>query len=204
MSTFFGWLADNAAIVSALAAVASFLVWFAYFQLFFYQYRRQHRPRLLLHVAPGEGLDGSCLLVNMSQQIVHVVCILAVVRRGAAHFTRQVTAYRRLAAQAESAAQIEMAIKQGPLAPGNFIVLGTFRELLEPGAERSPADALELRVVAHLGSQDAPIGARRRFRLVRDARGPRLEAETAASEQLSGRRSHREVQRWLEQCLREG
>lgn len=202
MSTLFGWLEDHAALISALAAVASFLVWLAYFQLFFYQYLRQHRPRLLLHVAPGEGLDGSCLLVNMSQQIVHVVCILAVAQRGEAETVRQVTGYRRIAAQQESSAQIETAIKQGPLSPGNFIVLGTFRELLED-ATPEPADALELRVVAHLGSQDAPVGARRRFRVVREGQEPRLEV-AAATEQLSRRRERREVRGWLERCLREG
>ncbi|HEX7022051.1 MAG TPA: hypothetical protein VF171_04275, partial [Trueperaceae bacterium] len=97
-----GWLKENSGVISAVTGIATVFIWVAYAQLFFAQYRQQRRPRLFLHVAPGRGLDSTCLLINMSQQIVHIQCVMAVSHKDGRELVHQVTDYRTISQEEQS------------------------------------------------------------------------------------------------------
>ena len=161
----------------------------------------------------------SCLLVNMSEEAVHIQCVLASVETQQQSRLHQVTDFRRISEDDLQAAQ---RVRQGPLGSGDYLLLGRFENILDgPDSQQDsssdqpesadgradsalePQDirALELRAVAIHGPSRQPIGARRRFTIERNEGEIRIRPEGLQTEQLASRRSSAEVRRWLRDCL---
>ncbi|MEX2473770.1 hypothetical protein [Marinobacter sp.] len=192
--------------VSAVSSAIMALVWVVYFQLFFMQYRRGNRAYLVIHHAQNESPDAPCLLVNMGQEPVHLQCVQAVTRSADGKdnvFT--VTKYDRVAADDTN---IQENLRQGPIQPGGYLVLGSFRDIIL--GRRSEEDCagqlienvseLELRAAVIHGPSKFPIGARRRFYLQHNGKSE-IFPENIHTEQLVGRRDKKEVSAWIEDEL---
>nr|WP_251068297.1 hypothetical protein [Marinobacter sp. C7] len=182
------------------------VVWIIYFQLFFLQYKRNNRPYLIIHHAQNENPDALCLMVNMGKEPVHVQCVQAVLyTRAGEQKVMTVTEYRRVAADDTNVHQV---LRQGPLQPGGYLVLGSFRNIiLGRRSEESDSDylfeditAIEVRAAVVHGPSSYPVGVRRRFTL-RHEGGAAIFPRNIHSEQLIRRRDREEVRRWLEQEL---
>lgn len=191
-----------APISSAVMAV----VWIIYFQLFFLQYKRNNRPYLIIHHAQNENPDALCLMVNMGKEPVHVQCVQVVLNtRAGEQKVMTVTEYRRVAADDTNVHQV---LRQGPLQPGGYLVLGSFRNIiLGRRSEENDSDylfeditAIEIRAVVVHGPSSYPVGVRRSFTLRHEA-GATIFPRNIHSEQLTRRRDREEVRRWLEQEL---
>ena len=193
--------------IATVSSAVMALVWIVYFQLFFIQYQRNNRPYLVIHHAQNENPDALCLLVNMGKETVHVQCVqVALFTRDGEEKTMTVTEYRRIQADDSNVHQV---LRQGPLEPGGYLVLGSFRNIiLGRRSEESDTDYLfedivdmEIRAAVIHGPSKYPVGVRRSFTLHHEGQ-PQIFPRNIHSEQLVRRKDRHEVRRWLETELR--
>ena len=201
--------------VTAISSVVMALIWVVYLQVFLRQYLRQNRPFLVIHHAQGQDPEASCLLVNMSREPVHVQFVSVKVETEESSYTLQVTDYRRLTSEDRNVHEV---LRQGPLQPGGYLVLGTFEDIiLGRRSELEKADSsansedtadslrevrcLEIRVAVVHGPSNFHIGARRRFLVENEGGFTSIRATNIHTEQLSGYRSRHTVRRWVESHL---
>lgn len=193
-----GWLKENAEVVSALASLGMLVVWLTYLQLIFREYRQSRQPHIVLHQTQGLRSASHCLLVNMSQSVIHVQCILLVAVSPEGRERVRSASMRQVPLRSKPAKDIEEAVEQGPLAPGSFLLLETFGSFLEQlRAPGDPIQILELRVVALFGQDGSAVGARRRFEVNADDEGWLVRPSSLSTEQLGGRRDQAELRNWL-------
>jgi len=193
--------------IAPVSSAIMALVWIVYFQLFFIQYQRNNRPYLVIHHAQNENPDALCLLVNMGKETVHVQCVqVALFPRDGEEKIMTVTEYRRIQADDSNVHQV---LRQGPLQPGGYLVLGSFRNIiLGRRSEESDTDYLfedivdiEIRAAVIHGPSKYPVGVRRSFTLQHEGQ-PEIFPRNIYSEQLVRRKDRHEVRRWLESELR--
>lgn len=189
--------------ISPISNLGMVVIWIIYLQLFFIQYRRGSRPYLVIHHGQNESPDSMCLLVNMGKEPVHVQCVQALVKTcDDREDLLTVTRYDRVN---PDDANLRQSLRQGPLEPGGFLVLGSFRDIVL-GARSNDDDAGErlenvsmftIRTAMLHGASSHPVGARRRFYL-RHGDTSCVYPENIYTEQLSKRRNKREVSHWIE------
>lgn len=189
--------------ITPLSSAVMALIWVVYLQLFFRQYKRNSRPFLVVHHAQNESPDSLCLLVNMGKEPVHVLCVQAVIYDiSGAERILTVTEYRRISADDRN---IQQSLRQGPLHPGAYLLLGTFRNIiLGRKSEEDDAASLleevrefEIRAAVIHGPSSFPVGVRRRF-ILRHAGGTEIYPRNIYSEQLSRKRDRQTVREWVE------
>jgi len=192
--------------ISPISSAIMAVIWIVYFQLFLIQYQRNNRPYLVIHHAQNENPDALCLLVNMGKETVHVQCVQVVMETQAGEEkTLTVTEYRRVGADDSNVHQV---LRQGPLQPGGYLVLGSFRNIiLGRRSEDNDSDYLfedianvEIRAAVVHGPSRYPVGVRRRFWLRHEGE-TEIFPQNIHSEQLNRRRNRHEVRRWLESEL---
>lgn len=195
------WLSDNATALSILASVATVMIWLMYLHLFYRSYRLQQRPHLVIKQGSRFDLDSTCYLSNMSQQAVDVMAVLIDVHQHGEHLT--------FGPSDTGGAGSDKQLIHSPLHAGNYLKLGTFREFLQDAghdihvaALDAPEDniILEVRVVALVGAQQVPRGARRRFRISFDDTTPQVRPVDVLPRQLSSIWHRRLARAWLEEA----
>lgn len=192
--------------ISAISSMVMAAVWVFYFQFFYLQYRRSNRPYLVIHHAQNESPDSLCMLVNMSAEPVHIQVVQVVIRdRSGSERILTVTDYERVM---ESREPIQHSLRQGPLCPGEYLMLGTFRSIIlgrksdddESLNRLREVENLEIRVAVIHGPSPFPVGARRVFAVHQNG-GTRIVPYNVHTEQLTRRRNRSTVREWLEQEL---
>ncbi|MDR9498211.1 MAG: hypothetical protein RI556_03480 [Hydrogenovibrio sp.] len=194
--------------ITAISSAIMALVWVVYFQLFFKQYQRRRRPYLVIHHAQNEQIDALCLLVNMSEEPVHIQNVhVQIYLADQRTQTFTVTEYARVNPDDKNLQRI---LRQGPLQAGGYLVLGSFRNLImgrksrEESAEflLSEVKEIEVRTTGIHGSTPHPIGVRRRFFLEHPkGDAPVIFPQNIHTEQLIGRKDRDLVRTWLENSL---
>ena len=204
-----GWLQQNSAIISALASIATLLVWAIYLQIIYQDYKRQRRPRLIVHQTQGSRKDARCLLINLSSEPIHIQCVSIAAEINGQEVSATITDYNRTSLQESTPKEIEDIVRQGPLQPGEFFQLGTFEVMLDLLAATAEHDTwltevteqrLEVRVVAIYGNLARPVGARRAFTLKGLADRYSIQPVSLDTEQLYSRQAQRTAEGWLERC----
>jgi hypothetical protein len=216
------WLSEHGQALSAAASLGMLVVWILYLQLFFRMVQRQRRPNLLIHQAGGFELDGRCIVANMSETAVHVAAVLVDVehdpveddraRRDDSASDGREPGGRRVTFQprpvhGRNDGEALADTRQGPLGSGRYLDLGSFAALLDAAdrghrAEDELGAALTVRVVAFVGSELYPAGARRRFRISGRRHDATVQPESLLPEQLSSARQRRVARRWLAEAQR--
>ena len=193
-------------LIAPLSSAVMAIVWVVYFQLFFIQYKRSSRPYLVIHHAQNENPDALCLLVNMGKEPVHIQCVQAVVQdSNGTERILTVTEYERVSASDDN---IQQSLRQGPLQPGGYLVLGSFRDIVlgcksedeETRFVLEEVSQFVLRAAAIHGPSKDPVGVRRRF-VLRHEGGTSIYPLNIYSEQLVKRRDKNTVRTWVEQEL---
>lgn len=189
--------------ITAVSSAIMALVWIVYFQLFFRQYRLSNRPYLVIHHAQNENPDALCLMINMGKEPVHVQCVQVLMRsRDGGESTLTVTEYRRVSPEDHNIQQI---LRQGPVQPGGYLMLGSFRNILlgrrsrdeEADYSLREIEEFELRAALVHAPSRYPVGVRRRFRLGHED-GTHVFPYSIYTEQLAGRRHRDTVRQWVE------
>lgn len=191
--------------VSPISNLGMVIIWVIYLQLFFIQYRRSSRPYLVVHHGQNESADSMCMLVNMGKEAVHVQCVQIVVQtQDDDERLLTVTRYEHVNSDENN---LRQSLRQGPLESGDFLVLGSFRDMLSGACGDHESDlsiedirTFTIRVAALHGPTSYPVGARRRFYMQHDGKSC-VFPEYIYTEQLTKRRSKREVSRWIEREL---
>ncbi len=203
------WFQQNSSVISAFASLATLLVWAIYLQIIYQDYKRQRRPRLIIHQTQGSRKDARCLLINLSSEPIHIQCVSVAAQIDEREHTVMITDYNRTSLQESTPKEIEDILRQGPLQPGEFFQLGTFETMLELLTSSAGHDTwltevteqhLEVRVVAIYGNRAHPVGARRGFTLKGLADRYSIQPVSLDTEQLYSREAQRTAEAWLEGC----
>ena len=188
-------LQDYTSLASVAVSGGMLLVWMVYAWLFFQEFQRRRSAVIFIHEAGGGRPESRCLLVNLSQEPVHVLCSLAVCDGSSMRLQNS--------NQQDQLSVVQQA-KQGPLRAGDSLLLGSFekisRELDRVGTQRTrrKSQLIEIRVAVIHGFREWPVGARRSFHIEEETR--RVIPEMPTTEQLHTKRQSREVRCWLDDC----
>lgn len=217
------WLVENAALVANLASLAMLAVWTFYAVLFYREFQRQRTPFFVIHQAQGHGLDSTCLVVNLSKEPVHVLCVMLILHTTRGTFAQRLRNFRRVSRESDSGRDVQTAIKQGPLTSGAFLGLGSFEAMLDAAVENvlrrsghwgAPGEELDLhelihelrqvevRVIALHGAHERPVGATRKFQVhIEEEDQVAIEPAVLLTRQMASRAERRIVRQWLQDCL---
>ncbi len=187
------------------------LIWVIYLQLVLVQYRRANRPFLLIHHAHENDPGALCLFVNMSKEPVHLQCVKAFFHTETGTTERFVTDYDRITPEDQN---VLSRLRQGPIQPGGYIVLGSFASILSEKKPSNEADqatqagdpladvqSFELCIAVTHGPSKYLIGARRRFYVENDADKTIIRPHSIHTEQLTKYRKRKIVMKWAESRL---
>lgn len=190
------FLSQNAPIVSAFASAGGFFIWTVYAFLFYSEFRRRRGSHIFIHAAGDGGPRTECLVINLSQEPVHILCSLAASRESAVQI--QAIGNEELSVKARA--------KQGPLKTGESLSLGKFSQIADevqqlsgPSGNREASEQrLEVRIAAIHGLSDEPVGALRGF--IYNWASSEVIPDMPHTEQKRSRRMSRHVRHWMEQC----
>lgn len=208
------WLQEYADIFEVAIGLATVFVWIFYAQLLLSNYRRQRRPKLVINQGLGTALDSRCLLSNMSQEAIHIENVFGTLETERGRFTAPITDFEPPFNE-EGPVGLGQRTLQGPVKSGNYMDIGTFRDVLTaigryrrlPLAEDEKCLAfdaisvtsLKIVVIAIYGPEDDPIAASRLFQLLHGEHGVRLKPSDLDTQQMFSRRGRKSVKRWLKE-----
>ena len=204
------WIQQNVQVLSLLANIGMLLIWVAYLQLFFQSFRRQRQPNLLIHQANGFDLNSICMIANMSESNVHIAALLVDAKRGGDSVSFQPAPGIPDPLEDEDPLAH---MQEGPLPKGEYFSVGSFRTLVAEASGRLPepftdphADddepvmELAVRLVAFVGPELHPIGARRAFYVTRYDDSAEVRPRSLVPEQLSTGRQRKVARQWLKEA----
>lgn len=214
------WIAGNSQVLNVFINLGMLLVWIFYAQLLLNSYRRARRPKVIIDQGVGRGMDSVCLVANMSNEAIFMQVVVASLYNEEDRVSRDITDLK-VRERAKEAASDQSHVSppqaqtlQGPLQPGAYLEIGTFWEILdnvlskrrqlddESREEEADQYSLELTIISSFGSENRPIGARRRFEFTRSDKGEHLvRATTVDTLRLTSLRERRKMDRWLRQYL---
>jgi hypothetical protein len=204
------WIRDDYAIISVLIKLGMLIVWIVYLQLFLVSYKRRTRPKILINMGGGRGIDAMCLLSNMSSEPVYVESLIATLEGKGKQWVCPVTDVEALARDDQPPNPLDTT-RQGPLEPGEVRDIGSFRNLIrhvlddKGGPDRSGDDipdditGFEIQAIADFGPDDLLVGAKRRFGLDKRDGEWVLKPHSAFTVQIRSRRERERVNRMLEE-----
>ncbi|KAA6120991.1 hypothetical protein KZ686_24245 [Cupriavidus cauae] len=188
------WIADHSQLISALTGVGTLLVWVIYLQVFVSSYRRQLRATLLITRGPGDGLAARCFVTNMSSGPVYVQSVIVALETPGGMVVMPATETQDAEQQAYSR-PLERT-RQGPLQPAAIRDIGSFEHLMSPALQEARPEtvqAVTIVVLGVYGTEDLPIGARRRFVVTPSGARLRLHGATLDTEQIRKKSERRKL-----------
>ena len=188
--------------IAPISSATMAIIWVIYLQLLFIQYRRNNRPYLIFHHAQHENPDALCLLVNMGERAIHIQSVQAAIKmKSGEECEMTVTEFQRVNVMEQN---VQQKLRQGPLMNGGYLILGTFRDIMENTAKENginvslnDIETLELRAAAIHAPSKHPVGARREFMLTHNGKAC-IFPKQIYTEQLVRRRHKRKVVKWIE------
>lgn len=199
-------LLEYAPLISAGASLLMLLVWGIYLDLFWRSYRRQHRAKIVIGHGEGMGLDALCLVSNMGAEPIHIEGVIVEAERDGHRWAKAITSL----ADIEGAKPPKTPAREGPLKSGDYIVLGSFRQLVDltkgssgPKGAYPPLDTIAIWVVADLSTESDLVFARRRFRIRTGARDTVFRPEGLETRRIRRARERREIEQILQCHLEE-
>jgi hypothetical protein len=186
------WIGENHGAVSAVAGCLTLVVWLLYFQLLYLEFRRAQRAKILISIAGGAQVDAQCILANMSREPIYIEAVAVSLLQKDGVTVRSLTDLRL----DERRADLRSSAMQGPLASGEMISLGSFRDLLtRTDCNLTPQAELRflLTAIAVYAGEDRLVAAERAFVL----RDEQLLALSPAARQLRSRHDRARLNRLL-------
>lgn len=195
------WIDQHSSSLTVIASFGTLAVWVFYAQILLNNVLQQRRPRVLINVGKGRDIDAEIIVANMSQDKIFIQLLLAVVRDDDGEFTRAITDVK-IYDDDDTERVTERATSQGPLSPGSYLRLGSFRHVAQqvsPGArEQAPWQTLEVRLIFFYGSTSTVVAASRTFQFIERDTGKRYVSPATPDTTLLHRIWHRRtVRRWL-------
>lgn len=202
------WILDNSAGLSVLASVGTLLVWLFYAQLLLAGFRRQRQARILINQGWGDQLDSVCLVSNMSHEPIYIQCILLELSTRSGRHTASVTDLP-VANNSSDQDPANRITRQGPLASGGYMNIGSFRRLIAQSSricnlthsDEQPVAELELvgfklTVISSYGPEAGLIGSTRQFD-VSGENNERMRPATIDTGRMRNRDAREQMRNWL-------
>jgi len=200
------WLAGHSDVIGVAVNAGLLLIWAVYLHLALRMFRRQSRPNILINRGGGETARSRCLISNMSTDPIYVNAVILEVVAGERRWSRRISDVETLG-ESESATTAIARTKQGPLANGDFLDIGTYADLVATALERldggtgapaglAGADGVRITVIAIYTSERELVGATRGFRIARG--GAVLQPVESLARQITRRRERRALRAALE------
>ena len=163
----FSFISDNSSAISAISNVVMVAVWIVYLQLLLNNFLRQRRSSLIVSCSVSPDNTPTCFVSNMSERGFHIQIISGTVDVDGEPFRADVT---------EPFANNHETSFQRPLAAGQSLELGTFRDLLDrilvarTDLERDLLEKhgqldIHITIVGIHGPSRGAVAARRGFRV---------------------------------------
>ncbi|SER69246.1 hypothetical protein SAMN04490244_102177 [Tranquillimonas rosea] len=185
------WLSANSAGLNVIINVVMLFVWVGYLQVFLMNFLRQRQSMLLINRGAGEGEHARCFVSNMGAEPIYVVNVIAKISSGGEELTANIV--DRYEVSSDDLSTPTKGTTQGPLQSGEFLDMGSFRDILVRAASRlhgnvdeMQIDKLDLTVVAASGHTAHLVGGRRCFFLGWVDGSRTFVPERATTDQKSG------------------
>ncbi|WP_106478614.1 hypothetical protein [Phytohalomonas tamaricis] len=214
------WLSQNAQLLNTFLNLGMLLIWGIYLQLLLNNFRRQRHAKLIINRGRGRGMDSLCIVSNMSQEPIFLEAIVGVIETSDGTYVYDVTDYtdenQKSKEDKQDAPELRQVTRQGPLSQGQYIQIGSYRQLMkgvalhhgiDVGSQSLPQGEMtfksfELRLIGLFGPEDQPIGARRCFNIEKSDNDEYvLVPKTVNTVQLSSHRDRREIRRWMNDTM---
>lgn len=208
------WITRNHQIIGSVINLGMLVVWIVYLQVFVSNYRRQTRAHILINLGSGSGLDARCLVSNMSSEPIYIQSIIIEWDMPDSYHSRPVTELDGVE-EWDEPSDLDLWTRQGPLGAGQIRDMGAFRAMLEhalsgrsdagedPGADAwDDLVAFEVKIIAVYGSEDLPVGAKRRFDILRKHGTTTLSPQTVGAQQIRSRGERRAIKSALDREVR--
>lgn len=191
------WLQTHASVISAIASLGTLTIWAVYLHIFVSNHQRQIKPMLVINRGEGRTLDARCLVTNMSQDPVHIQSVLAKITAPGGEYTAYITDAEDVR-YAGNPSGWERMTRQGPLASGMMVDMGSFAGILDYAAQSccghqrfegselcTEATTIEITILGIYGSEDLLIGASRKFEIDQSKKEIELRAKTTQTRQIT-------------------
>jgi len=215
------WIEQHQKVLSVIASFGSLIIWIIYAQLLYLGFRRQRSPRLIINRGRNKDINALCLISNMSAESVFVQYIIAELDTSQGVVSMDVTDFEQEYNQGDEdpsrhapsshSESMTQTTRQGPIQPGSFSHIGTFRELVEriarcEGIEmdgHTPRGNVEfthltLRLIGIYGPENKPIGAERSFHLTYNEEAFSLSPAAWDTKQLTSLRQRHKLKKIVE------
>lgn len=204
------WLSQHAGVLRFFSGAGHTLIWLLFLQLMYLKFRSKRRPRLLINLDKKKGLDSLCIISNMGAEPIYIEYIVAELETSQGTLIQDVTALDQGCdgnAAEDAPGSLRQATRQGPLASGHFLHIGSFGELAVRLARANGIDmhgyrpcgawqfySLTIRLIVTHGPESQLVGAERRFDLVDNGQGCTPIPQARGAKQLSSRSQRRQLQ----------
>lgn len=198
------FLQANAPIVSAAASLGTLCIWAIYLHIFVVSHHRQLKPMIVINRGEGRTFEARCLVTNMSREPVHIQSVMARILTPDGEHRAYITDAEDLRAEGKPS-HWERMTRQGPLASGMMVDMGSYGAILDYTAQAccghaafedselaDRATMVEISILGIYGSEDLMIGASREFTIDRSGEEPELRARVAETRQIT-RHSERKL-----------
>lgn len=162
------WLRENSDLIQLGLAMLTALVWLAYLQLLYLGFVRQRQAVVMIHHAAADDDRARLILSNMGSEPVYVIAIMARLRIDGKRYKASVIDRDELSFE-----NLEDPLKrtnQGPLKSGEYVDVGSFRDLVTRARGRLKLESaeepeeIEITVGAASGHASKLVVAKRNFR----------------------------------------
>ncbi len=216
------WIAEHQKSLSVIASFSSVLIWLVYAQLLYLGFRRQRSSRLIINRGRNKDISALCLISNMSAESVFIQYIIAELHTSQGVITMDVTDFEQEYNKGDEDEEqrnndtsgvidVTENTRQGPIKPGGFSHIGTFKELVERIARceninmdgHMPQSDIEfshitIRLIGIYGPENKPIGAERGFDLTYNEEQFSLRPASWDTKQLTSMRQRRKLHKIVE------
>ena len=165
-----GWIDAHSDTLQVVFSGLMALIWIVYLQLFFFGFRRNRRPKIVVDLGAGTGLGARCLVGNLGFEPIHVYEVFVTIAGDGESHTAAVTERAGLT-EDELNDPLE-ATNRGPLKSGDSYTIGRIADLVERTRNHSGADLpdrevrkVEIMVVATTAASTAVVAAHRVYHL---------------------------------------
>lgn len=223
----FDWISQHEEVISVFTGIGTLIIWLVYAQLLYLGFRRQRRPRLIINRGKRKDIDALCIISNMSVESVFIEYIIAELETSRGTITMDVTDFEQeyeegdeknedeseehKARRTLTPGRVDENTRQGPLASGGFLHIGSFSDVIQrlardEGIEmigHRPKGDLEfhrltIRLIGIYGPEDMPVGGERSFNLESNGHSYALVPASWDTRSLASMRQRRRLRKLVD------
>lgn len=202
------WISDHSNALNFITNLGMLFIWIVYLQLFLITYLRSRKPRIIINRSYGSDVDAICIVSNMSQEPIYTQNIYCTIHHQNGTCAAAITD-REILQESGRDQRPDGVTSQGPLNQGDFVSMGTFKNMLAITSERSEEfpdgidgladkiNKMEIMVISAFGGDDLEIAATREFRIDTSVTPWKVIPMGPATKQISSRKERKKIRKMV-------